>query len=146
MREELVKLIKEEEGFVPTPYLCPAGKWTIGYGSTFYEDGAPVKPGDPAVDQDRAIKIMEAHFEKQVYPVIARFVKVPLNDNQYDAIADFVYNAGAGNFQKSTLLKLLNAGDYQGAADEFPKWNMGGGKVLQGLVRRRKKTRDLFLK
>ncbi len=146
MRENLIKLIKEEEGFSAKPYLCPAKRWTIGYGSTFYEDGTPVKESDRPIDEARALSMLEVHLKRRVHTVIERFVQVQLTDNQYDAITSFIYNVGGGNFQKSTLLRKLNAGDYLGAADEFPKWNKGGGKVLQGLVRRRKKEQDLFLK
>jgi lysozyme len=72
-------------------------------------------------------------------------VKAPINQNQFDALVSFVYNVGAGNFAKSTLLKKLNKADYQGAGDEFLRWNRGGGKVLNGLIRRRDAERSLFL-
>jgi lysozyme len=146
MREELIKLIKEEEGFRAKPYLCPAKRWTIGYGSTLYEDGTPVKETDRPIDEARALSALEAHLNRRVYPVIDMSVQVQLTSNQFDAITSFIYNVGGGNFQKSTLLRKLNAGDYVGAADEFRKWNTSNGKVLNGLVRRREKERALFLK
>lgn len=71
---------------------------------------------------------------------------VPLSQNQFDALVSLVYNIGETAFSNSTLLKKLNAKDYQGAADQFPRWNKGGGQVLKGLVRRRADERDLFLK
>lgn len=145
MREELIKLIKEEEGFRAKPYLCPAKRWTIGYGSTFYEDGTPVKESDRPIDEARALSMLEVHLKRRVHTVIERFVQVQLTDNQFDAITSFIYNVGGGNFQKSTLLRKLNAGDYLGAADEFKKWNISNGKVLNGLVKRREKERALFL-
>lgn len=144
--KSLIDILKEEEGFSAVAYKCPAGRWTIGYGSTFWEDGKPVKQGDGPIDHDRASKLVMAHFAREVQPALDDLVKVPLTQNQYDALADFIYNVGVGNFSKSTLLKLLNVKDYTGAANEFVKWNKGGGKVLQGLVRRRKKEQDLFLK
>ena len=70
---------------------------------------------------------------------------MPVTQNQFDALVSFTYNLGAGNLRSSTLLKKLNAGDYAGAADEFPKWNKAGGKELAGLTRRRNAERDLFL-
>lgn len=73
-------------------------------------------------------------------------MQVYLTANQKAALIDFVYNLGAGAFGSSTLLKKLNAGDYKGAADEFPKWVYAGGRVLGGLVNRRKIERDLFIK
>lgn len=144
--ESLIKIVEEEEGWSAVPYLCPAGKWTIGFGSTFWEDGKPVKKEDKPIDKERGRILVKAHFAREVEPALDNLVKVPLTQNQYDALADFIYNVGVTNFAKSTLLRKLNAKDYEGAAAEFPKWNKGGGKVLQGLVRRRKKEQDLFLK
>jgi lysozyme len=144
--ESLIKIVEEEEGWSAVPYLCPAKKWTIGFGSTFWEDGTPVKKDDKPIDKERGRMLVKAHFAREVEPALDSLVKVSLTQNQYDALADFVYNVGVGNFASSTLLKKLNAKDYAGAANEFPKWNKGGGKVLNGLVRRRKKEQDLFLK
>lgn len=144
--ESLLKIIEEEEGWSSKPYLCPAGKWTIGFGSTFWEDGKPVKKDDKPIDKERGRMIVQAHFAREVVPALDSLVKVPITQNQFDALADFIYNVGAANFASSTLLRKLNAKDYAGAAAEFPRWNKGGGKVLDGLVRRRKKEQDLFLK
>lgn len=144
--ESLIRIVEEEEGWSAVPYLCPAGKWTIGFGSTFWEDGKPVKKEDKPIDKERGRILVKAHFAREVEPALDSLVKVPLTQNQYDALADFIYNVGATNFAKSTLLRKLNAKDYAGAAAEFPKWNKGGGKVLPGLERRRKKEQDLFLK
>ena len=79
-------------------------------------------------------------FEKEV----KRLVDVPLDQEQFDSLVSFTYNLGAGNLQKGTLLKKLNAGDYDGAADEFGKWNKAGGKVLAGLTRRRASEENVF--
>jgi lysozyme len=73
-------------------------------------------------------------------------VKVDINQNQYDALCSFVYNLGKTNFNNSTLLRLLNKGDYQGAADQLPRWNKQKGKVLRGLTIRRKEEQELFLR
>ncbi len=73
-------------------------------------------------------------------------VTVPLNQNQFDALVSLTYNIGSGAFNNSTLLKKLNKGDYQGAADQFLVWNKAGGKVMKGLVRRREAEQALFLK
>ncbi|OTP79508.1 Phage lysin / Phage lysozyme or muramidase [Caballeronia sordidicola] len=72
-------------------------------------------------------------------------VKVPLASHEKAALVDFTFNVGSKNLQTSTLLKLLNAGDYAGAANEFPKWNLASGKVMPGLVKRRARERSLFL-
>lgn len=138
-----VEIIKEFEGFSSKPYLCPAQIPTIGYGSTLYEDGTKVTLEDEPITQECAIDLLMATLKGYAYSV-NKLVKVPLNQNQFDALVDFAYNAGAGNLASSTLLKKLNAGDYQGAAAEFDKWVMGGGVKLPGLVRRRKAERELF--
>jgi lysozyme len=73
-------------------------------------------------------------------------VKVPLTQNQFDALTDFCFNVGVGNFIASTLLRLLNAGNYAGAATQFDRWNLAAGRVLPGLVKRRLAERQLFMK
>jgi lysozyme len=140
-----VALIHTSEGLELEPYLCPAGVPTIGYGSTMYENGAHVKLSDPAITKERAIAIL-FHQLIGYENAVNRYVKVSLNQNQFDALVDFAYNAGIGALQKSTLLKKLNAGDYAGTAKEFDKWVFGGGKKLGGLVKRRANEKALFLK
>ena len=71
---------------------------------------------------------------------------MPLTQNQFDSLVSLTYNIGTGTFEKSTLLKKLNAGDYQGAADQFTVWNKGGGKILQGLVDCRAKEKEVSLR
>lgn len=130
-------LIKSFEGLRLSAYKCPADVWTIGYGTT-----AGVKPGQ-AITKERAEELLRedvARFEAQVL----RLVKVPLTQGQFDALTSFVYNLGAGNLSNSTLLRVLNAGDYSGAAAQFDRWDKAGGKVLPGLVRRRAAERALF--
>lgn len=138
-----LELIKSSEGFSAKPYLCPAGIPTIGYGSTRYANGFAVSLKDAPISEQAAGDIMLATL--QAYEdAVERYVQVPLNQNQFDALVDFAYNAGAQNLRTSTLAKKLNAGDYKGAAAEFPRWNMGGGKILTGLVTRRARERALF--
>jgi lysozyme len=139
----VIELIKTSEGFSAKPYLCPAGVATIGYGSTLYPDGTHVAMTDPVIDLDTG-EAMLLETLKSYESAVAKAVTVPLNQNQFDALVDFAYNAGAGNLRSSTLLKKLNAGDYAGAADEFGKWVKGGGKTLPGLVKRREAERKLF--
>lgn len=138
-----LELIKASEGFSAQPYLCPAGIPTIGYGSTRYANGFAVSLKDAPITEQVAGDIMLATL--QTYEdAVTRYVTAPLNQNQFDALVDFAYNAGAQNLRTSTLVRKLNAGDYKGAAAEFPRWNMGGGKILAGLVTRRAKERALF--
>ena len=76
---------------------------------------------------------------------VNRLVTVELNQNQFDAMVSWVYNLGGGNLASSTLLKVLNAGDYDGVPAQMMRWNKAGGKVLEGLTRRRQAEADLFV-
>lgn len=139
-----INLISSFEGCELKAYLCPAKVWTIGFGTTVYPNGVKVKKGDSyTLEQAKQFK---AHDLKRFEKTVNDLVKVPLTQNQFDALVSLTYNIGTGAFEKSTLLKKLNAGDYQGAADQFTVWNKGGGKVLQGLVNRRAKEKEVFLR
>lgn len=132
-------LIKQFEGLRLQAYKCPADRWTIGYGHT-----ADVSAND-VITEAQAISLLcqdVAESERAVN----QYVHVPLTKNQFDALVSFVFNLGVGNFRTSTLLKKLNAGDDNGAAQEFGRWIHAGGKALPGLVRRREAERALFLK
>ncbi|VXA55274.1 Lysozyme [Acinetobacter proteolyticus] len=139
-----IDLISSFEDTVLQAYDDGLGVWTIGIGTTIYPNGVKVKKGDSCT-LDQA-KSYFAHDLKRFEASVNNLVKVPLSQNQFDALVSLVYNIGQTAFSKSTLLKKLNAKDYQGAADEFPKWNRGGGKVMNGLTRRRASERALFLK
>lgn len=136
--------MKWEGGYKLNAYKCPAGLWTISAGLTYYpETRQKVKEGD-TVTQEQAVDMfldMLKEFELKV----KKAVKVDLTDNQFSALVSFTFNCGAGNLQRSTLLKKVNAGDLDGAAAEFEKWNKAGGKVLRGLTNRRREERELFL-
>jgi lysozyme len=142
--DNCLNLIKQSESFRSKPYLCPAGMPTIGYGSTRYADGTPVKLSDPPITQDQAEEIMRATLGNYE-DAVNRYVVVPINQNQFDSLVDFAYNAGTQNLKTSTLLKKLNQGQYDQAANEFGKWVYGGGKKLGGLIKRRGVERDLFV-
>ncbi|NTU59272.1 MAG: lysozyme [Chlorobiaceae bacterium] len=141
--EGCLNLIRKSEGFRAKPYRCPAGIPTIGYGSTRYADGRAVKLTDSPITQEQADDIMRATLG-EYEAAVTRYVTVEINQNQFDALVDFAYNAGAQNLKNSTLLKLLNKGQYENAAIEFGKWVYGGGKKLGGLVTRRGLERELF--
>ena len=134
-----IELIKKFEGCVLKAYKCPAGIWTIGYGHTLgVKEGQTItkKQAESFLKQDLI------RFELTVN----NLVNVPLNQCQFDALVSFCYNLGSGNLKSSTLLKLLNKGDYNGAADQFERWVYAGGKKLPGLVKRRIAEKELFLK
>ena len=140
-----LKIVKDSEGLRLKAYLCPSNIWTIGYGSTFYLDGKSVKSGDTLESSEEAEKLLLqtlAVFEKGV----EKAVTVPLNSNQFSALVSLAFNIGLGAFRDSTLLKVLNQKNYDEAANQILRWNKGGGRVLPGLVTRRKKEYDLFRK
>lgn len=137
------ELIKQFEGYSAKPYLCPAQVWTIGYGSTRYEDGRYVTAKDPHIDEAKAIAIMQETL-KDYESAVNRYVKVKLNQNQFDALVSFAYNLGNKALLNSTLLKRINEGNFLAANNEFRKWVFANGIKLQGLVRRREAERILF--
>lgn len=139
-----LKLIAQFEGCYLQAYLCPANVWTIGIGTTIYPNGVKVKKGDKCT-LEQAHEYL-AHDMIEFEKTVNDSVKVPLSQNQFDALVSLTYNIGSAAFKNSTLLKKLNAKDFTGAADQFLVWNKGGGKVLKGLVRRREAERALFLK
>lgn len=134
-------MVREFEGYERFPYECSAGKLTIGVGHVIRPgESFPVKGLTESEATELLCKDMEK-FEARVLDLVT----VPITQNQYDALLSLVFNIGAGAFEKSTLLKKLNAGDYEGAANEFTRWTRGGGKVLPGLVKRRAAEKALFL-
>lgn len=143
--EIAVDLIAEEEGFVANVYLDVAGNPTIGYGFTYHDSGLPVTTSDPPMTEADARIRLRALVSKILYNVRS-MVAVPISHNQEAALTSFAYNLGVNALRNSTLLRLLNSGDVQGAADEFGKWNKAGGRVWAGLKARRARERRLFLK
>jgi lysozyme len=112
--------------------------WTGGWGHT----GPDVRPG-MVITRDMAVDWLRADV-RGAEAVVKRDVKVALNQEEYDALVDLVFNIGSGNFDTSTLLRKLNGGDTEGAIAEFARWNKAGGIVLTGLIKRREAERALF--
>jgi lysozyme len=139
---KVIELIKEFEGFRSEAYQDVIGVWTIGYGSTRVH-GLKVVKGMKCSKEEAENYLWDEISE--IEPRLARLIKVNVSQGMYDALVDFCYNLGTGNLEKSTLLKNLNAKNYNGAANEFVKWNKAGGAVLAGLTRRREAERDLFI-
>jgi len=135
--EKGFELIKHFEGLRLHAYQCSAHVWTIGYGHT-----AGVQPGDNIIAEQADAFLRQDITESERN--VGRYVTAPLTQGQFDALVSFVFNLGAGNLHSSTLLKKLNAGDYSGAAEEFPRWVNAGGKKLPGLVQRREAEKALF--
>lgn len=141
-----IELIKQFEGLSLKPYLDAVNIPTIGFGNTYYEDGTKVTLKDKPITEQRATELLEFIANKTFGENINKVVKVPLNQNQFDALVSFAYNIGNKNFNWSTLLKKLDQSDYEGASLEFGRWNQASGKILSGLVLRRQKEKELFLK
>jgi len=139
-----LELIKKYEGFKAKAYLCPANVITIGFGSTYYEDGTKVKLTDSPITQERATELLEALLVSYERSVDSYCVDT-INQYQFDALCSFAYNCGVGNLKSSTLLRKVNKNPNDPTIkDEFLKWNKGGGKVLSGLTKRRIEEAQLY--
>ena len=133
-----LELIKHFEGLVLKAYKCPAGVWTIGYGHT-----KDVQPGDEW-SESNADHMLEVEME-EYEGYVNNSVTAPINQDQFDALVSWVYNLGGGNLNASTMLKVLNAGQYEEVPAQMMRWNKAGGKVLEGLTRRRQAEANLFM-
>ena len=134
-----MELTESFEGLELTAYQDIVGVWTIGYGHT----GQEVHPG-MTITQPQAANLLQQDIAGAGTSV-NQLVTVPLTQNQFDALVDFTFNLGAKSLATSTLLRLLNGGDYQGAAQQFPVWCHAGGVEVPGLLRRRQAEQALFL-
>ena len=132
-----IDLIKHFEGCELKAYKCPAGVWTIGYGHT-----KGVQPGDEW-SEDHADHMLQVELE-EYEGYVSKYVTAPLGQNQFDALVSWTYNLGGGNLSASTMLKVLNAGEYEEVPNQMLRWNKAGGKVLEGLTRRRQAEADMF--
>lgn len=138
------ELIAKWEGFSGSPYLCPANIPTIGFGSTYYPSGRKVQLSDTHITQAKAMDIL-CQVSRYKIEGLNRYLNVQLKQYQFDALVSFVYNIGLENFRGSTMLRKINAGDIEAAANEFDKWVYSGGKKLRGLINRRAEEKRLFM-
>lgn len=135
---------EQEEGFRAVAYKDGGGQWTIGFGTSFFPDGHAVKAGD-TITKDDAFKALTEGMQQRL-DIVVKHINIKLNQNQVDAIADFVYNIGTANFVTSHFLIYLNQSDFARAAAELPKWvHDAAGHVEPGLVTRRDYDMRLFL-
>ncbi len=144
MIKEGVDLVTSFEGYYSKPYLCPGGVWTIGFGTIRYPNGVRVTKYDKECTREQAEQWLHHELLKAEQAVI-RYTTVFLNDQQRAALASFVYNLGSGAFRASTLLKRINAVEWYDVPYQLSRWNKAGGRVLNGLVRRRVAEADLWL-
>ena len=135
--ERGTEILKYFEGCKLTAYQDSVGVWTIGYG---HPKGVY---NGMTITQEEAEQMLLTELE-EYEGYIENMVTVPLTQNQFDALVVWIYNLGPTNFKNSTLLKELNAGNYNAAGQEITRWNKAGGKVLAGLVKRREAEAELF--
>lgn len=135
--QKLIDLIKKFEGCKLEAYKCPAGIPTIGFGSTLYENGERIKLGDK-IDLKRAEQLLANTLGTYELFVDAN-TRDDISQGQFDALVDFAYNCGNGNLKSSTLLKKVNLNpNDKTIKDEFMKWTRANGKIMNGLINRRK--------
>jgi lysozyme len=135
-------LIKKLEGFRASAYLDTGNVWTIGFGTIKYPDGRAVKQGDSCTEDQATQWLMNDC--KWVDTCLDRYVTVNITQNQFDALASFVYNVGETQFIKSTMLRLINANQSRAAAEQFDRWVFDAGRRVEGLVNRRTAEKQLF--
>lgn len=143
--EIAASLCRPFEGLRLAPYICPAGYWTIGYGTVFKPDGTRVTQDHPPITKETAEAWLVHELETNYLPGVLRaspsLIAFP---RALGALTDFAYNLGVGRYRGSTLRKRVDAQDWEGAKEQLALWVRGGGKVLPGLVRRRQ-AESLFL-
>jgi len=148
-------VIAHHEGVRLKPYRCPAKLWTIGVGHVLYPEQAklsmedrikyPIRPEDNRIfTMDEVNAILAADLQRFERGVL-RYCSSGITQGRFDALVSFAFNVGLGTLQRSTLRQKHNRGDFDGAADEFLKYCLGGGKVLKGLLNRRKDERAIYL-
>jgi lysozyme len=134
-----IRLIKKYEGLKLRPYICAGGKNTIGYGHV-------IRPNENFhhINEDQAHNLLVRDI-RDAEEAMIRFVKVPLNNNQRCALISFIFNLGPGNFQRSTLLEVVNQAKHLDAPEQFIRWTFAGGRRLLGLMRRRVEEAMLYV-
>lgn len=153
--DKAIAMIKHHEGVRQKPYRCPAKLWTVGVGHVLYPEhgklkveervNLPLRPEDERIfSMDEVNAILRTDLDRFERGV-EKFCPVPLTQGMFDSLVSFAFNCGLGTLQRSTLRQKLLRGDKEGAADEFLKYSMAGGKVLKGLLNRRNDERALFL-
>jgi len=131
------ELCKRFEGCYLTPYLCPAGVATIGYGATYYRDGAAVTLMDAPITKEQAKSLLLWMVETRYLPAVIRLCPEIDTPERLAAIIDFAFNLGSGALKASTLRRRINAGRWDDVPSQLSRWNKAGGRVLRGLTLRR---------
>jgi lysozyme len=139
-----IELIRRWEGFSATPYLCPAGVPTIGFGSTHYPDGSAVQLTDPPVTGAQAERFLLLDLYTERLPEVLKACPTLDTPGRLAAIIDFAYNLGVANLRASTLRKRILAEDWDDVPNQLMRWRFAGGRELRGLVLRRKAEAELI--
>lgn len=135
--EVAVSLAKPFEGYSEVPYLCPAGYWTLGYGTTIKPNGQRITKDHPACTRGLAETWLMWTLEQNMLDVLRVSPNLIRHPEALGAVVDFVYNLGIGRYRASTLKLRINEESWEEAAIELAKWRKAGGQILAGLVRRR---------
>ena len=143
INEKGLEIVKYYEGCSLAVYRCPSGIPTIGFGSCYDPGGNRITMDYQNITTDEAEKFL-VYGLRTSENAVARLVTAPLNANQFSSLVSFVYNVGSGNFQRSAMRMQINRGSFVDASNEFWKWRRGGGKILRGLVNRRREECLLF--
>jgi len=138
-----VELIVSFEGFSNKPYRDSGGVWTIGYGNTYIKN-TKVHATTASISKEQGLTLLKETI-RETEILMRRIIKGELNQNRWDSLVSLTYNIGIGNFKKSSVLKYLNDNNFIKASNAFMLWDKSGGKVLTGLVNRRKKEKNVFL-
>lgn len=136
-------LCRRFEGWRARPYVCPAGVPTIGYGATHYLDGRMVTMADPPISRETGERLLMRQITGTYLPGALALCPTADTDGRKAAMADFAFNLGLTRLKGSTLRRRVLAGDWDGARAELMRWTRGGGRVLPGLVARRRAEVDL---
>jgi lysozyme len=139
---DIIRLFEASNKCRLKAYLDTGGVPTIGWGTTAYPNGKKVQMGDICTEEEANVWL--AHDVESSVQAIKRLVKVKISQSMFDALVSFVYNLGAGNFSKSTLLKLINMSNFNAAAEQFSRWRFDNGKEQPGLTKRRAAEEKLF--
>jgi len=131
------ELCKWFEGCYLTPYLCPAGVATIGYGATYYRDGTTVTLKDAPITKDQANDLLLWMIETRYLPAVIKLCPNIDTPERLAAIIDFTYNLGRGSLKESTLRRKINSERWYDVPYQLSRWNKSGGIVLRGLTSRR---------
>lgn len=140
--DKIKEFIKQQEGCKLTAYKpIPTDRWTIGYGATYYKDGSAVKENDTITDE-QATNLLNISIDALCKQLSKTRIPSNVTGNQFDAVVSLVYNIGIAAFTTSSTGKLFYAG--MDISEKFPMWNRSGGKVIQGLINRRAKEREIY--